>query len=165
MQRTRTIGIAAGIALLAAACGEKGKPTTSAPESAAAPSAAAPSGAGGGGGGAALSTTPLTPAPGRKVIVVELITDETGNYFKPKKIEAHRGDVVRYTLKTGVHNVHFLPDSNPGKKDLPPASELLQLPGQTLDLLVNLEPGDYYFQCDPHALLGMRGELEVEDED
>ena len=165
LHRTRTAAIAASIAFLVAACGEKGKSTTSTPESAAAPSAAAPSEAAPSGAGGALSSTPLTPAAGRKVIVVELITDETGNYFKPKEIEAHRGDVIRYTLKMGVHNVHFLPDSNPGKKDLPPATELLQLPGQTMDLLVNFEPGKYYFQCDPHALLGMRGHLEVEDED
>lgn len=31
-------------------------------------------------------------------------------------------------------------------------------------MLVSLAPGDYYFQCDPHALLGMVGKLEVEDE-
>lgn len=102
--------------------------------------------------------------PTGKVIVVELFTDEKGNYFKPNKLEAHRGDLIRFTLGAGVHNVHFLPDSNPGKRDLPPASDMLQLPGQTYDLLVSFEPGKYYFQCDPHALLGMTGRLEVEDE-
>lgn len=106
---------------------------------------------------------PVTPAPGRKVIVVEMVTDAKGNYFNPAEIEAHQGDVVRFTLKVGVHNVHFLPDSNTIKTGLPPASEMLQLPGQTYDLLVNLPEGDYYFQCDPHAALGMKGKLEVED--
>ena len=43
-------------------------------------------------------------------------------------------------------------------------SEFLQLPGQTYELLVALAPGKYFFQCDPHALLGMVGRLEVEDE-
>ncbi|HJQ53797.1 MAG TPA: plastocyanin/azurin family copper-binding protein [Gemmatimonadaceae bacterium] len=105
------------------------------------------------------------PQAGGKTIVVEATTDEKGNYFTPNKIEAHRGDVLRFTLKLGVHNVHFLPDSNPGKKNLPPASEMLQLPGQTIDIPVNFEPGKYYFQCDPHAALGMKGQLEVEDED
>jgi len=99
-------------------------------------------------------------------IVVEMITDEKGNYFRPAEIKAHRGDVVRFTLGIGVHNVHFLPDSNPGVPNLPPASEMLQLPGQTHDLLVDLPAGRaYYFQCDPHALLGMVGHLRVEDED
>jgi plastocyanin len=106
---------------------------------------------------------PQTPDPGRKVIVVEALTDEQGNnVFRPEKVEAHRGDVIRFTLKSGVHNVHFLPDSNSGKTGLPPASDMLQLPGQTYDVKVTFEPGKYYFQCDPHALLGMKGHLEVE---
>lgn len=95
-------------------------------------------------------------------IMIEAWTDGTGNYFKPNKIEAHPGDVLRYVLKVGVHNVHFLPDSNEIKTGLPPASELLQLPGQTYDLVVSMQPGHYYFQCDPHAALGMKGQLEVE---
>src|SRR5678815_4421650 len=94
---------------------------------------------------------PVTPATGRKVIVVELITDAKGNYFSPSEIEAHQGDVIRYTLKIGVHNVHFLADSNTVKTGLPPMSDMLQLPGQTYDVLVNLPEGKYYFQCDPHA--------------
>jgi plastocyanin len=102
--------------------------------------------------------------PTGDTIVVELYSDEKGNYFKPNKLEAHRGDVIRFTLMAGVHNVHFLPDSNPGKRGLPAASDLLQLPGQTYDFVVDLAEGKYFFQCDPHALLGMVGHLEVEDE-
>ncbi|MEO8622750.1 MAG: plastocyanin/azurin family copper-binding protein [bacterium] len=103
------------------------------------------------------------PAGTGKTILVELYTDATGNYFKPNKIEAHKGDIIRFTLKMGVHNVHFLPDSNPGKTGLPPASDMLQLPDQTYDVPVTFAKGKYYFQCDPHALLGMKGHLEVED--
>ena len=102
--------------------------------------------------------------PTGKSIVVELYSDEKGNYFKPNKLEVHRGDKIVFTLASGVHNVHFLPDSNPGKQGLPPASDMLQLPGQTYELLVGFAPGKYYFKCDPHALLGMIGRLEVEDE-
>ena len=98
-------------------------------------------------------------------IRIEAWTDGTGNYFKPNKVEAHQGDVLRFVLKAGVHNVHFLPDSNTIKTGLPPASDLLQLPDQTYDLVVNLEPGHYYWQCDPHAALGMKGQLEVEKKD
>ena len=108
----------------------------------------------------------LTPDPGRKIVVVQMLTDEQGdNRFEPKEIEVHRGDVVRFTLKTGVHNVNFLADSNRVKTGLPGASALLQLPGQTIDLKVTLPEGKYYFQCDPHAALGMKGRLEVEEED
>jgi plastocyanin len=138
------IGIALAVAAIAACSrdsakqvtGENGTPTTSASEA---------------------------PAPTGDTIVVELITDENGSYFKPKEIEAKKGDLIRFTLVTGVHNVHFLPDSNPGKSGLPAVSEFLQLPGQTYDMVVGLAPGEYYFQCDPHAALGMVGELEVED--
>jgi plastocyanin len=71
--------------------------------------------------------------------------------------------VVRYTLVSGVHNVNFLPDSNPGAQGLPAApGAMLQLPEQTYDVKVASPPGRYYFQCDPHALLGMVGHLTVQ---
>lgn len=104
---------------------------------------------------------PKSAATG-KTIVIEVHTDSSGNYFKPNQVTAHEGDVLRFTLVTGVHNVHFLPDSNPGKKGLPAASDFLQIPGQTVDIPVSFEEGTYYFQCDPHALLGMKGHLVVE---
>jgi len=56
------------------------------------------------------------------------------------------------------------PASNSIKAGLPPTSETLQLPGKTYDLAVSLQPGKYFFQCDPHALPGMMGHLEVEKE-
>lgn len=100
--------------------------------------------------------------PSGRVIEIEMTTDEKGNFFTPSKLEADRGDIVRFVLRSGVHNVHFLPDSNPGKTGLPPASDFLQIPGQTWDFTVSLAPGHYYFQCDPHAALGMVARLEVE---
>jgi plastocyanin len=112
----------------------------------------------------AAGGAPSDVKPTGKSIVVELYSDEKGNYFKPNKFEVHRGDKIVFTLASGVHNIHFLPDSNPGKQGLPPASDMLQLPGQTYELLVGFAPGKYFFQCDPHALLGMVGRLEVEDE-
>lgn len=138
------------LAFIAAACsGEKKEAGEGAEQ-------AQPSAAGG--------TAPAASATG-DTIIVEAWTDATGNYFKPNKIEAKQGDVVRWVLKQGVHNIHFLPDSNTIKEGLPPVSEFLQLPGQTYDLVVNLKKGEYYFQCDPHAALGMKGHLEVEDKD
>ncbi|WP_310571443.1 plastocyanin/azurin family copper-binding protein [Gemmatimonas sp.] len=105
------------------------------------------------------------PKPTGTVITIEMITDETGNYFKPKEIEAKPGDVLKFVLVAGVHNVHFLADSNPGIPDLPPMSTFAQLPGQELLVPVNFAAGkSYYFQCDPHALLGMVGKLKVENE-
>ena len=145
--------IAAGALILAACGGEKQPATDNAQQPPAAPVTPAAAGFAEG----------QTPAPGGKVIEVHLLTDDQGNNkFDPKEIEAHPGDVVRFTLKTGVHNVDFLADSNSIKTGLPGASALLQLPGQSIDLKVALAPGKYYFQCDPHAALGMKGQLEVE---
>ena len=98
-----------------------------------------------------------------KVITVQVTTDEKGNYFSPAELEAKEGDVLRFTLVTGVHNVHFLADSNPGRSNLPPASDMLQLPGQTYDVPLTFGEGTFYFQCDPHVALGMKGHVKVDD--
>jgi plastocyanin len=146
----------AGMLFTLSACGgDKGAATDSAQPAA---GTATDANAGASAGGAQQ----LTPDAGGKVIDVQMLTDEQGNNkFDPAKFDAAKGDVIRYHLKTGVHNVHFLPDSNPGKTGLPAASELLQLPGQTHDVKVSFEPGTYYFQCDPHARLGMVGHVTV----
>ena len=105
------------------------------------------------------------PKPTGRVITIEMTTDETGNYFTPKVIEAKPGDVLKFVLVSGVHNVNFLADSNPGVPDLPAVSMFAQIPGQEILVPVNFAAGkSYYFQCDPHALLGMVGTLKVEDE-
>lgn len=102
-------------------------------------------------------------APTGKEITIEMITDGVGNYFKPNEIVAKRGDVLKFVLSAGVHNVDFLADSNPGVPNLPPPSALSQLPGQEIKIPVNFAAGKtYYFQCDPHALLGMKGHLKVQ---
>jgi plastocyanin len=140
------------VSFAALSCTGEQKPTA---EQGASPTPSAPAAAATGG--------PLTPDPGGKVITVELYTDGEGNYFKPAEVHAKRGDVIRYTLKVGVHNVHFLADSNAGRSGFPATpSEFLQLPGQTWDLAVKMPAGTYYFQCDPHAALGMKGHLIVE---
>ena len=106
---------------------------------------------------------PLTPDPGGKVVTVEMITDGEGSMFKPAEVHVKRGDVVRFALKVGVHNVHFLADSNAGRSGYPQSpSDFLQLPGQTWDVAVKMPAGSYYFQCDPHAALGMKGHIIVE---
>jgi plastocyanin len=150
MPRLRFSGACIAATVLALACG--GEQPASDTATATPPSSPSTSGA-------------QTPDAGRKVITIEMTTDEKGvNKFTPANFEAHRGDVLRFTLVTGVHNVHFLADSNPPGVALPPASDLLQLPGQTVDIKVTWPAGKYYFQCDPHALLGMIGRLEVEDD-
>lgn len=138
--------LGASLLLLAACGGTDGSDTPAASD--AAPTASTASGA-------------LTPDAGGQVIEVEMFTDETGNYFKPADFEARKGDVIRFKLAQGVHNVHFPADSNPGVANLPPMGPMLQLPGQTTDVKVDWAPGRYFYQCDPHALLGMVGHVTV----
>lgn len=111
----------------------------------------------------AASKTPgvETPAPGGKVVVVEMVTDGDGNYFTPADFTVKRGDVIRFTLRAGVHNASFVEDKNPGITGLPASTPFLQLPGQTYDVKIDMAPGTYYYHCDPHALLGMIGHITV----
>jgi len=111
--------------------------------------------------GPAESAAPA-PEPTGTVIEVQMVTDGAGNYFEPADVTAEPGDVVRFVLVSGVHNVSFPAAENPGAGDLPEPSPYLQLPGQTHDLVVGMEPGTYAFQCDPHAPLGMVGTLTVQ---
>jgi len=153
--RTNAVIAAAALAALMAATACGGNAPASGESAPASPSVAAPA--------TPAAAGPQTPDPGRRVITVQLIADDKGSRFEPSEIEAHHGDVIRFTLSLGVHNVDFLPDSNPGAQGLPAPSDMLQLAGQTYDVKVTFPKGHYYFQCDPHAALGMRGHLEVED--
>jgi plastocyanin len=104
----------------------------------------------------------LEPAAGGKIIEVDMLTDAEGNnIFEPADFEANTGDVIRFKLVSGVHNAHFLPDSNPSVRNYPPAGPLLQLPGQVYDVKVDFGAGSHFYQCDPHALLGMVGYVTV----
>ena len=153
MPRNTPLLLCSSIAALAmlAACNSDQKPTAG--QAAPPPSAAA----------ATAPSGPLTPDPGGKIITIKLTSDGTGNSFTPSEVHAKRGDVLRFTLGVGVHNVHFFADSNAGRSGFPQLpSDLLQLPGQTFDVAVKMPPGTYYFQCDPHAALGMKGHLIVE---
>ena len=147
-QVVRLVATPTATLLLLAACGGERTPSPNS-SSASPPSSAPPS-----------NTTSV--APTGKVITIEMVTDETGNYFKPKTVDASRGDVLKFVLTSGVHNVHFLADSNAGVPNLPAPTGFAQLPGQAFDVMVTMEAGrSYYFQCDPHALLGMIGHVNV----
>ena len=149
MMRSIRFSAVAAAALLVAACGSG---DTAPPAANTAVTASASAGG------------EQTPDAGGSVIEVKALTDDEGNNrFDPAEVTARPGDVVRYVLGSGVHNVHFLPDSNPGVQGLPGPSDMLQLPGQSYDVKVTMAPGRYYFQCDPHALLGMIGHLTVSE--
>jgi len=126
------------IATIAAGCGDAG-PAGDSPAVAAAPA----------------------PCATCKIIEVEMYTSGDGNYFEPANIQAEQGDMIRFKLMSGVHNVSFPADSNPGRSGLPGIGPILQLPGQTYDVALNMGTGRFSFWCDPHALIGMVGTIEV----
>jgi plastocyanin len=111
--------------------------------------------------GVALSLTAC--APSGRVVEIRMASDERGNYFDPARVEVNRGDILRFTLVSGIHNASFPADRNPGKTGLPAPTELLQTAGQTKDVPVDLAPGEYTYQCDPLAVLGMIGKVVVKD--
>jgi plastocyanin len=84
-----------------------------------------------------------------------------GEVFLPADVTVKRGDVVRFTLVSGVHNASFPAHRNPSGVNLPKATPYLQAPGQTHDMVVDLPPGEYFYQCDPHVALGMVGTITV----
>lgn len=133
------------LSLVLAACGARDSTGTPAAGAAGAPAAA----------------SAAAPATGR-TIEIRTVSDEKGNRFEPNKVEAKPGDVLKFTLVSGVHNVSWPADKNPSGVTFPEPSEMLQLPGQTLEIPVTFPKGEYHWQCDPHAALGMTGELEVE---
>jgi plastocyanin len=100
------------------------------------------------------------PATG-KVVEIRMVSDERGNYFEPARVAVKRGDVLRFTLVSGIHNASFPASLNPGKAGLPAPTELLQAAGQTKDVRLDLAPGEYTYQCDPHAPMGMAGKVVV----
>jgi plastocyanin len=148
MKRSNFLALGAlGGALFLAACGGDG---------------ASAAGAATGGSSQSASATAPAVAPTGNVMEVQMVSGR-GELFEPGDLTVQRGDVVRFVLASGVHNVSFPADRNPSGVALPKSSPYLQAPGQTWDLLVDLPPGEYFYQCDPHLALGMVGTITVTD--
>ena len=109
----------------------------------------------------ALAGNEVSPAAGGEVIEVRM-TMADGGRFEPARITAKPGDVIRFVNVENVHNVHFPAANNPPGVALPPASPYLTSPGQTYELKVEMPAGTYDYQCDPHAAMGMVGQLTVQ---
>jgi plastocyanin len=141
--------LALGVAAALAACGGDNATTAgSAADQTAAPAPAATS-----------EASAAAPATGTVIEVLATTESDGTNHFVPSQVTAKRGDVIRVKLGTGVQNFHIT--DGPAGATLPPAGAFLQLPGQTEDVTVDLPAGEYKFQCDPHAALGMTGTLTV----
>ena len=113
-------------------------------------------------GVATASEGASSPAPEGRVVEVKMVTSGAQNYFEPADFTVSRGDVVRFVLDSGLHNVSFPAAQNPGMVNLPGPSPFMQRAGEVYELMVNLAPGSYHYQCDPHIMMGMVGRMTVE---
>lgn len=157
--------LAAGLALVVAACGGEKKTSEQAP-SATPSTEAAPA------GGAAA------PAGGGAAHDVDMVLDGSSYKYVPAQLTIKSGDVVHFHSKSGgAHNVQFYPDSIPANvpdpiKALavaPPekggsiVSESMKTEGETFDLSFAGAPtGTYKMFCAPHHALGMVGAITVQ---
>lgn len=147
------------LALVTMACSSGEKPATPAAQAPATPAAAAP----------AAPTGPV------KEIKMELVN---GKYqFSPSALTIKVGDVVRFiNVSGGPHNVSFYKDSIPAGAEavLNAAMQNQMAPNSmtanyltdslaTYDVsFANAPVGTYKFTCQPHAPMGMHGEIKVE---
>jgi plastocyanin len=159
----RMISMAAGLAVVLAACGGEKKAEE---QPAAGPAAGAPE----------QQAPAAAPAAGTgKTHDVNMVLDGSKYKFDPDNITVQSGDVIRYHNKSGgPHNVSFWPDSIPGgaadvlKKNMPNQMAPLQSPLETTpDAVYEISfagapKGEYKFYCLPHLALGMRGKLTVQ---
>jgi plastocyanin len=155
MQKHSIAAFVCGPALLVAlvACGG-GDAQPSGGQSAAAPPAPA----------SVPDAGPATPTG--TIIEVRMVTTMGGGSgeYQPGTITARRGDVIRFVNDgSAAHNISMPAALNPGRGNLPPPSPYLVSAGEEYDLAVNLAPGTYEFQCDPHMAMGMKGTLVVID--
>ena len=138
---------ALSLLVLSAACGGQGEAAPAASENAA--TAEAP------------AAQTAAPAAGGQVIEVKMTMGTGQPVFDPAQVTAKPGDIVRFVNVDNVHNVSFPADKNASAANLPAPSPYLATAGQAYDLKVELQPGTYTFQCDPHAAMGMVGQLTV----
>lgn len=84
--------------------------------------------------------------------------------FAPAQLYVQRGDTVRFVSDGAtVYNVSFPQAYNAPGARLPQPGPYLTREGQSWTLVVDLPAGQYRFQSDPQAAMGMRGELFVFD--
>jgi len=94
-----------------------------------------------------------------RTVEVRMVSDEAGNRFVPARVSVRKGDVLRFTLGSGIHGVRFSSIHGGG---LPRPTALLNRSGESVDVPVRLPPGEYAIVCDPHVELGMVGTVVVE---
>ena len=157
----RVTSMAAGLAIVLAACGGEQKAgeqqTTATPEQPA-PAAEAPA-----------------PAGTGATHDVNMVLEGSNYKYVPDQLTIKSGDVVRFhNVSGGPHNVSFWTDSIPsGAADAlkggmpdqmaPLEGPLLTEPNAIYTVtFANAPAGEYKFYCLPHLALGMKGKITVQ---
>ncbi len=158
----RVTSMAAGLALVLAACGggeqKAGEQQTTATPEQPAPAAETPA-----------------PAGTGATHDVNMVLEGSNYKFVPDQLTIKSGDVIRFhNVSGGPHNVSFWADSIPaGAADAlkggmpdqmaPLEGPLLTEPNAVYTVtFTNAPAGEYKFYCLPHLALGMRGKLTVQ---
>jgi plastocyanin len=109
----------------------------------------------------------------KKTVVVQMLGDGAGYRFRPARVTARVGDVVRFVnVSGGPHNVAFWDDSIPAgsaaalQRNMPNANDLsgpmLSDAKETYTVsLAGLRPGTYRYYCQPHLAVNMVGRIAV----
>ena len=142
-----------GLLAFAAACGGSDAPAAEGTD-AAAPAAEA----------TAPAAEQTAAAAQGNVVEVKMVSTNNGasGVYEPAEITVKKGDVVRFVTDGGsAHNVSFPAAENAGASNLPAPSPYVTAAGQSVDVQVTMDPGTYTYQCDPHAMMGMKGKLTV----
>lgn len=111
------------------------------------------------------ASVPAAPAGQGQVHEVKMVTTQGGasGVFEPAEITVKKGDIIRFINDGGApHNAAFPAAENPSGAVLPPATPYLTQAGQTSDMQITMDPGSYTYQCDPHAMMGMKGKINVQ---
>ena len=151
----RVTAVAAGMALVLAACGGEKKAETP-----------------------AADTTAAAPAPAAAGAVhdVNMVLEGTTYKFVPSELTIKTGDkVVFHNMSGGPHNVQFWTDSIPagaqaaldanmaGDKLGPLNGPLLADPNSSYEVsFAGLPAGQYKFTCTPHMANNMNGKIVVQ---
>jgi plastocyanin len=140
----RPISLAAGVALLmlAGACAKSASPAANSPSpSQSTSSAGGRYGGGGYGGGSSPSVAPLTVNQGAG-----------GFVFAPSTLTVKKGQSITVTNVGSAPHTFTIT----GK-----GIDVVNSPGQSQSVTINLAPGTYQFICRFHVNLGMKGTLNV----
>jgi plastocyanin len=168
----RVVTIAAGLAVMLAACGGEKK----APEAAGSAANPAPATEAAQAPAPAAAAPAAAPATSGATVNVDMVLEGTTYKYSPSEIKVKQGDAIAFkNVSGGPHNVAFNPKGIPSGAEsaIDAAMGANKMGPLTGNLIVEqngvytlattgFPKGSYDFHCTPHEALGMKGKLTVE---